>query len=631
MSVNRITKENLRYSIDRFQTLMVLGIFSISMLSCLYYYHPVHAQLINLIDKDHIWKPITYTKVLQTNGRLNISTITDYPGKEFNRAVLQTQINNLTEKRPLLLSMKYASKSFYGKATFVVEIRDNNGSKILWNSYLNDTNGNFTNPSFILPNNITGKPIQLRLYTITDGHGLHNLSIRNATIEYARTTGSSSITSTSIIAKNNANNRAASQPAVSNKNNTHMSGPSLADPTLKTQLLFKGLKFPTTMAFLGPNDILVLEKDTGTVVRIVNGTLQSQPLLDVSVANLDERGMLGIAVSKYIHGPTYVFLYYTVSGKGKDGDDASGVIPLGNRLYRYELINNKLLNPKLLLDLPATPGPRHNGGAISIGPDGNIYIPIGDLGDFNGHKTTAENVKNGTYADGTGGILRITQDGKPVQQKDGKPVQQKDGTVGIIGNKFPLNLYYAYGLRNSFGIDFDPVTKKLWDTENGPWYGDEINLYEPGYNGGWRVAQGLWYTKNGPTMKNITQNPNNLEYFAGRGKYSPPEFTWYYTVAPTGIKFLNSDKLGEKYKNDLFVGDKNNGNIYHFKLNENRTQLDLHGPLVDKVADSPEELQDIIFGKGFGGITDLEVGPDGYLYVVAPGLGSIYRIVQLNN
>jgi hypothetical protein len=206
---------------DRFLISMILGVFSISMLSCLYYYHPAHAQLINLIDKDHIWKPVSYTKVLQSNGRLNITTITNYPGKEFNRAVLQTQINNnLTEKRPLLLSMKYASKSFYGKATFVAEIRDNNVSKILWDSFLNDTKGNFTNPSFILPSNITGKPIQLRLYTITDGHGLHNLSIRNATIEYV--TSANNIRSSGI--NNNTNNgnipKVASQLNVTNKNNT---------------------------------------------------------------------------------------------------------------------------------------------------------------------------------------------------------------------------------------------------------------------------------------------------------------------------------------------------------------------------------------------------------------------------
>ena len=64
---------------------------------------------------------------------------------------------------------------------------------------------------------------------------------------------------------------------------------------------------------------------------------------------------------------------------------------------------------------------------------------------------------------------------------DGKPVNNQ----GILGDISPLNLYYAYGIRNSFGIDFDPVTGNLWDTENGPAYADEINIVKPGFNSGY--------------------------------------------------------------------------------------------------------------------------------------------------
>src|ERR671930_1243524 len=120
-------------------------------------------------------------------------------------------------------------------------------------------------------------------------------------------------------------------------------GPTVNDPNLKVEEVFKGLDFPTSMAFLGPNDILVLEKNKGTVQRIVDGKMQPDPVLDVNVANLNERGMLGIAVAKQHDesGTTYVFLYYTESGGGNDGDDtSSGIEPLGNRLYRYELVNN---------------------------------------------------------------------------------------------------------------------------------------------------------------------------------------------------------------------------------------------------------------------------------------------------
>jgi Glucose / Sorbosone dehydrogenase len=113
------------------------------------------------------------------------------------------------------------------------------------------------------------------------------------------------------------------------------------------------------------------------------------------------------------------------------------------------------------------------------------------------------------------------------------------------------------------------------------------------------------------------------------GKYSDPEFVWNQTVAPTALKFLNSDKLGKQYKNDMFVGDAKLGNIYNFNLKNNRTTLALYTPLRDKVANSPQELEGIIFGQNFGLITDMQVGPDGYLYVLTNqgNNGIIYRIV----
>jgi aldose sugar dehydrogenase len=393
-----------------------------------------------------------------------------------------------------------------------------------------------------------------------------------------------------------------------NKFNLALAQPTIAnDPNLKVELVTQGLRSPTSMAFLGPNDILVLEKDSGTVQRIIDGKMLPQPLLQVPVSMTDERGMLGIAIAKHSNGPTYVFLYYTKDGGG-------GPQSLANVLYRYELSNDQLINPKLLLNLPALRGPNHNGGKVVIGPDSNIYTVIGDL---RAHRTQAQNVVNGPPADSTGGILRVTQDGQPISNA---PLGQ--GTA-------PMDLYYAYGIRNSFGIDFDPVSGKLWDTENGPTFGDEINLVEPGFNSGWVQVMGIW-TPEGAIGKEtagpVNSNPSNLVDFAGKGKYRAPEFIWFKSVAPTALKFLNSDKLGKQYQNDMFVGDIKKGNLYHFDLNQARTGLVLNGTLSNKISNTASDSQPVIFASGFdGGITDIQVGPDGYLYILAFA-GSIYRI-----
>jgi len=388
--------------------------------------------------------------------------------------------------------------------------------------------------------------------------------------------------------------------------------PKLFDSNLKISTIAEGLSTPTTMAFVGPGDILVLEKDTGMVKRIVDGKVLPKAVLDINVANSVERCLCGIAVSK--HGSTtYVFLYYTEI-EGKDGDDKTGKQPIGNRVYRYELSGDSLINPLLLMDLPANPGPRHNGGDITIGPDNNLYVTIGDVdGSFKGPttETKTQNYKGGIDPDGRGGILRITQDGQP--------------TDGILGDSIPLRIYYAYGIRNSFGMDFDPISGNLWDTENGPGNGDEINLVLPGFNSGWQQVQGL-------SSMEDSFSESDLHDFDGKGHYSDPELVWVNTAGPTAVKFLESTVLGTTYENDMFVGDVHNGRIYHFDLTPDRKDLILPQALASRVIEKPSSpgVSSIVFGEGFGGITDLELGPDGNLYVVSIGLGSIFQISHVS-
>lgn len=384
--------------------------------------------------------------------------------------------------------------------------------------------------------------------------------------------------------------------------------PKIFDSNLKISTIAEGLNTPTTMAFVGNDDILVLEKDTGIVKRIVNGNVLTNPVLDLNVANSVERCLCGIAVSN--DGSTrHVFLYYTEI-EGSDGGDKKGVEPIGNRVYRYELSGNSLINPLLLMDLPASPGPRHNGGDITIGPDNNLYVTIGDVdGSFkeSSTETKTQNYVDGVDPDGRGGILRITQDGQP--------------TEGILGDDIPLRIYYAYGIRNSFGIDFDPISGNLWDTENGPGNGDEINLVLPGFNSGWQQVQGL------ASMED-SFSESDLVDFDGNGLYGDPKLVWVNTAGPTAVKFLDSSKLGDKYENNMFVGDVHNGRIYHFNLTPDRNDIILPEELSSRVIEKPSSpgVSDILFGDGFGGITDLEVGPDGNLYVVSIGLGSIFQI-----
>jgi aldose sugar dehydrogenase len=403
---------------------------------------------------------------------------------------------------------------------------------------------------------------------------------------------------------------------------------------------------------LDSDEILVLEKNNGTVRQIIDGKILGEPLLDVNVASYVERGLLGIAlgdvnVSTGDKDSETVFLYFTEASDEADcldehdkEKDCTAENLLGHRLYRYELKENRLINPKLILDIPEYPGDSgasHVGGVLAIGPDENIYLMTGDgescldnscsLGiDNTALNTQSANFKQGHLPEGRGGILRVTQDGQVVNGK------------GILGDEHPLNMYYAYGLRNGFGMDFDPVTGYLWDTENGPGFGDEINLVEPGFNSGWALIAGVWPVTNydllnsTPEQKGyfnvaeVSKELKGLVKFNNEGRYSGPELSLNETKGITAVKFLNSDELGEEYENDMFVGDVT-GNLYHFNLNENRTKIDLEGQLVDGVANSTEELDDVVIAKKFPPIIDLEVSPDGNLYILSYD-GSIYKMFK---
>jgi aldose sugar dehydrogenase len=371
--------------------------------------------------------------------------------------------------------------------------------------------------------------------------------------------------------------------------------PVINDPNITAEIVTEGLSSPTSMAFIDNNNILVLEK-SGSVRLISNGILQEQPVLNVPVDTQSERGLLGIAIL----GDDTVFLYFTENGQ-----------TLRNRVYRYNWNGESLVNATLILDLPAMPGPNHNAGKLVIGPDHYLYVIIGDLN----HDGKLQNFLDGPEPDDTGVIFKVNPN-------DGSAAP--NNPFANSGNSV-LSRYYAYGIRNSFGLTIDPVTNMLWDTENGPSEYDEVNLVRPGFNSGWQTVMG--------PISRSGHAEDELVSFQG-SRYIDPVFSWKTPPAVTDIEFLHSSKLGDKYTNNIFVGDNNNGDVYYLEVNEDRTGLKFDATqtgLLDLVVDNEEELSAIIFGSGFGSITDIATGPDGFLYVLSFEDGIIYRIMPFSN
>jgi glucose/arabinose dehydrogenase len=381
--------------------------------------------------------------------------------------------------------------------------------------------------------------------------------------------------------------------------------PSINDPNLIAELIVDGLASPTSIAFLDSNNILLLEKE-GSVRLVSNGQMQPEPVIQLQgVQSNNERGLLGIDVMD-----NNVFLYVTESGAQVEGIPTEGDVR--NRVYSYTWDGGSLTNPQLLLDLPAGPGTNHQGGKLKIGPDNQLYVVVGEMQ----REGQLQNIQSGPAPDDTGIIFRISP-------TDGSPAPNNPFSTDASD---PLSKYYAYGIRNSFGIDFDPVTGKLWDAENGEDVFDEINVVNPGFNSGWKLVMG-------PIVANTGVSESNLVNIAG-SQYADPVFSWAESRGVTDIEFFNSTAFGPSYENGIFVGDITTGTLFYFEPNADRTGINLNGDpsLSDLVADSDEEMSAVTLGTGFVGITDIETGPDGSLYILTfdrgtEGQGSLYRIL----
>ena len=364
--------------------------------------------------------------------------------------------------------------------------------------------------------------------------------------------------------------------------------PIISDDNLIVKKFSTGLEYPTTMCFIG-DDMLVLEKNTGKVIRIKdNGVHYNEPVLDVAVDAHWESGLLGITCIS-----NHVFLYFSESESGSDTTKLHDQ-PMKNRVYRYDWNGEKLINPILIKELPGNldGGHRHNGGAMT-NQNNQIYFVIGDLG----QRATFQNIPNKTIYE-TSSIFKIDTESS---------------------NSVEL---FAMGIRNSFGLSVDPETGYLWDTENSAHHYDEINLVKSGFNSGWMHVMGP-VDRDNPDINGIQTVPPPFENFI----YSDPEFSFERPVAVTAIEFPDGDSF-EKYSDWLFVGDYNNGRIYKFQLNSERTGFIFSNPeLSDLVLDDNDEIDEILFAEGFQTISDIEFHDDA-MYVVSIFDGSIYKIYE---
>jgi glucose/arabinose dehydrogenase len=492
-------------------------------------------------------------------------------------------------------------------------------------------------------------------------------------------------------------------------------GPSLVDPNLRLRTAVAGLELPTSIAFLGTDDLLVLEKDSGKVKRVVEGE-ETGTVLDLAVNNFSERGLLGITLHPNFPTNPAVYLFWSCRTQGPPADpfdapaetcsddlmfgaDTNDVLAaplLGNRIDRFTWNGATLDWAHRLITLrsfqndggPEPPDQdddatgdhgaqpargNHDGGIIEFGPDGKLYAIFGDVGRRGALQnlpcgpTATECPGDATPDDQFGGpepddahfagvILRLNPDGSAPTDNPFFAVGEEMG--GEVGAN--LQKTFSYGIRNSFGMDFDPISGRLWQQENGEDAYDEINRVDPGMNSGWIQLAGpssrvgefreiettSTHHEDFPNLQQFRWGPENIattrsealsRLFEVPGShYSEPEFSWKYVLAPSAIGFQAGAALGPQYAGDLFMGfstlDTLGGPLFRFNLTGNRRAIAVDDPrLNDRVADNVTfhemtESESLLFGTDFGIVTDIETGPDGHLYVVSLLDGVIYEI-----
>src|SRR5689334_12286538 len=345
---------------------------------------------------------------------------------------------------------------------------------------------------------------------------------------------------------------------------------------LVTTYVGSGLNQPIGIVFLAANDALVLEKASGQIKRVIAGVVQPAPVLDLPVNSNSERGLLSAVLHPNFPATPFVYVRWTESSTGADSTDVSEVPLLGNRVDRFvwnSFASTLTLDRNIVMlrsrqtdnvSVPGHPGTNnpneqgnHNGGVMRFGPDGKLYLFMGDQG----RRGWLQNLPNGPFltapfvddnfggpmpdnAHLTGVILRLNEDGTA-------PPDNPFFSVGAaIGGEVGANIQkiFSYGHRNGFGLAFDPLSGNLWDTENADDAYSELNRIVPGMNGGWVQLAGplsriadfkvIETTLFGSNLQQVRYPPTRVAYtpalalarmFMLPGAvYRDPEFSWKY-------------------------------------------------------------------------------------------------------
>ena len=452
--------------------------------------------------------------------------------------------------------------------------------------------------------------------------------------------------------------------------------PQVLVPNLAVRTVIGGLVTPVSLAFLGPSDLLVLEKNTGKVQRVVDGTLHSTAV-DLAVNFGSERGLLGIALHPEFPATPWVYLYWTESTTGSDSEVLAETPLLGNRVDRFvwngstlALDTNLIRLRALQQDADQPERGNHDGGVLRFGPDGKLYIFIGDAG----RRGQLQNLVcgptpncPGTAVDDdqfggpepddahlTGVILRLDEDGSTPE--DNPFFEAGEDIGGEVGAN--IQKIFSYGHRNSFGMAFDPKSGHLWLQENGDDSFTELNRVVRGMNGGWiqimgpvdRVADfkaietsneidpvtdspyfGLQQVRWPPTLIADTPQEALSRLFMLPGAvYRDPELSWKFEVAPAGIGFITGQALGRQFDGDLILGSARtfleNGFLFRVRLTGNRRSVAGEQVIENNNKWDGTGSEELLFGRNFGIGTDVQTGPNGNLFVVSLSNGAVYEI-----